>query len=88
MLTFLPTADANIEAGGFVIGKAIVSGHASTVPACRNFVGKAATGRANGCSHGLCTQAKNNGRANLRRSTPAACHGFISSDDPCNYFHC
>ena len=85
---FLHSAEANIEAGGFQIGKAIVGNGASGDSDCSSYVGKAATGRSDGCTHDHCTEAKNKARANLRLGVSAQCHKYISSTAPCEKFHC
>ena len=83
-----------MESGGFQIGRAVVGTEAKNSPDCKQFIGKAATGRANGCHHDDCTEAKNNARANLRNSRGLRdekyhkCHQYIKSTKPCDVYHC
>ena len=76
---------------GFQIGRAVVGDGANGDTACRRYVGKAATGRYNGCNHNDCTKAKNNARNNLRNSRglkDADCDQYITSTAPCKKYHC
>ena len=80
--------EADIEAGGFQIGTAIVTSRANSNENCKKYVGKKATGRYDSCDHDGCTEAKNNARANLRLGVAAQCQGYITSTSPCKKYHC
>jgi hypothetical protein len=62
-------------------GDACVANNAPDCPA--QYRGVCRTGRADGCSHEACTEAKNNARANLRAVVPQECHKYIQSTAPC-----
>ncbi|QSQ19146.1 hypothetical protein JY651_27780 [Pyxidicoccus parkwayensis] len=57
---------------------------ANTAPDCPSeYRGACRTGRADGCSHQACTDAKGNARANLRAVVPETCYKYIQSTDRC-----
>jgi hypothetical protein len=62
-------------------GEACVANNAPDCPS--EYRGVCRTGRADGCSHDNCTEAKNQARTNLRAVVPQECYKYIQSTAPC-----
>ncbi len=71
---------------GSETGTACVKSDAPDCPADDR--GKCSSHTTSGCGHDVCTAAKNQARADLRKLVPAACHKYIQSTQTCTASGC
>ena len=85
---FLHSAEANKGIGSWQIATAVVSSTACMIKECCDYVGKTATGEADGCTPHDCTEAKDNAQHNLRKVIPEECSRSDFITTSCQKYFC